>query len=124
MLMQPGDVVSVLPADFVFVYGNVIKQGPVKVTEPITLIQAIASAEGLKPATKKDRIRILRQKPNSVKWDEMVYDLDDIAKRKVDDPYLQPNDIVAVSEDKTASFLNTIKTSLTQGIPSIFYRVP
>src|ERR1043166_303632 len=47
--MQAGDVVSVLDADIVYVYGNVNKQGALKIRDPITLTQAIASAEGLKP---------------------------------------------------------------------------
>jgi len=123
LIMQPGDVISVMPADVVFVYGNVNKQGQVKITEPITLTQAIASSEGLKPATKKSNVRILRQKPGSLEREEFVFDLNEIDKRKVNDPYLQPNDIVAVSEDKVLSILNSVKNGLTQGIPSIFYRL-
>jgi polysaccharide export outer membrane protein len=124
LYMQPGDVVYVADADVIYVYGNVNKQGQVKITEPITLTQAIASSEGLKPATKKDNVRVIRQKPGSLERDEFVYNLNDIDKRKVNDPYLEPNDIVAISEDKTRSILNAIKNSLTQGIPSLFYRVP
>lgn len=124
LIMQPGDVVSVMKADVVYVYGNVKKQGSVTFTEPITLMQALASAEGLEPAAKKDKVRIIRQKPNSMEREEFVYNLNDIDKQKVNDPYLQPNDIVAVSEDKAKSIFNAIKNSLTQGIPSLFYRVP
>ena len=124
LVMQPGDIVSVMDADVVYVYGNVNRQGQVIIKEPITLTQALASSEGLKPATKKDRVRILRQKPGSLERDEFVYDLNEIDKRKVDDPFLQPNDIVAVSEDRTKSILNGIRNSLTQGASSIFYRIP
>jgi len=124
LIMQPGDIVSVLDEDVVYVYGNVTTQGQVKVKEPITLTQAIASAEGLKPSTKKDKVRIFRQKQGSLEREEFVYDLNEIDKRKVPDPYLQPNDIVAVSEDKTKSILNAIKTSLTQGASNILYRFP
>ncbi len=124
LVMQPGDIVSVMDADVVYVYGNVNKQGQVTIKEPITLTQALASSEGLKPATKRDRVRIIRQKPGSLERDEFVYDLNEIDKRKVDDPFLQPNDIVAVSEDKTKSILNGIKNSLTQGASTIFYRFP
>lgn len=122
--MQPGDVVSVMKADVVYVYGNVQNQGQVEMKEPITLTQAIASAKGLKPSTKQDRIRILRQKDGSLEREELVFDLHDIDKNKVQDPYLQPNDIVAVSEDKTKSILNGIKNSLTQGVSTVFYRFP
>lgn len=123
-VMEPGDVVSVPMADVVYLYGNVNKQGQVKLTGPMTLTQALASAEGLKPATKKDRVRIIRQKPGSFEREEMVFDLNAIDKQKANDPFLEPNDIVAVSEDKTRSILNTLKNSLTQGIPSLFYRIP
>lgn len=122
--MQPGDVVSVLDADLVYVYGNVNRQGSVKIKEPLTLTQAIVLAEGLKPATKKDRIRVLRQKPGTTDRDEMVFDLTQIDKGKVKDPYLEPNDIVAVSEDKAKSIVNSIARSLTTGLPSVFYRIP
>lgn len=124
LVMQPGDIVSVGEADFVYVYGNVNKQGKVTIKEPITLTQAIASSEGLKPATKKDEVRVFRQKPGSLDRDEFVYDLNAINKRKTPDPYLEPNDIVAVSEDMAKSIFNAVGRSLTQGIPSILYRVP
>ncbi len=124
LVMQPGDVVSVLDADVVYVYGNVIKQGQVIIKEPITLTQALASSEGLKPSTKKGKVRILRQKPGSLEREEFVYDLNEIDKRKVQDPYLEPNDIVAVSEDRVKSILNGIRESITQGLPTILYRFP
>lgn len=123
-VMKPGDTVSVRDADVVYVYGNVNRQGQVRIKEPITLTQALASSEGLKPATKKDRVRILRQKPGSMEREEFVYDLNEIDKRKIEDPYLQPNDIVAVSEDRTKSILNSIAKSLTSGASTLFYRVP
>lgn len=124
LMLKPGDIVSVAEADVVFVYGNVNKQGQVTMREPLTLTQAIASAEGLKPATKKDDIRILRQKEGSSDREEFVFDLREIDQRKVPDPILMPNDVVAVGEDRTKSILNSIGRSLTNGIPSIFYRVP
>lgn len=123
LLMSPGDIVSVMKSDVVFVYGNVIKQGPVTMAEPITLLQAIASAEGLKPASAKDNVRIFRQKAGSLDREEFVYNLNDISKQKVRDPFLEPNDIIAVSEDKAKSILNAVGRSLTQGVGSIFYRV-
>lgn len=122
LVMQPGDVVSVLPADIVFVYGNVNEQGQVLLKQSLTLTQAIASSKGLKPSTKRDRVRIIRQKPDSLEREEFIFDLNAIDKQKVRDPYLQPNDIVAVSEDKTISILNGIKSSMTQGLPSLLYR--
>ncbi len=122
--MQPGDVVSVLPADVVYVYGNVNRQGEIKVREPITLTQALASAEGLKSATKMDRVRILRQKPDSLDREELVFNLKEIDKGVVRDPYLEPNDIVAVSQDTARSILLGIGNALRFSIPSAVTRIP
>ncbi len=122
--MQPGDVVSVLDADIVYVYGNVIEQGEIKVREPITLTQAIASARGLKPATKMDRVRILRQKGDSLDREELVFNLKDIDAGKTRDPYLEPNDIVAVSQDSTKSILIGVGNALKYSIPTMVTRVP
>lgn len=124
LVMQPGDIVYIADADVLYVYGNVNKQGPVKIKEPITLTQAIVSAEGLKPATKKDKVRVFRLAEGASKREEFVYNLKEIDARIVDDPYLQPNDIVAISEDSTKSILNALKNGLTGGVPSLFYRIP
>lgn len=120
--MKAGDVVSVMDADIVYMYGNVMKPGALKLRDPITLTQAIASAEGLKPATKKDRIRVLRQEPGKADRTEFLFDLDQINKGKVKDPYLEPNDIVAVSEDKTKMILRGITNTIKNSVPSAVYR--
>ncbi|MFN2412006.1 MAG: hypothetical protein ABR535_02980, partial [Pyrinomonadaceae bacterium] len=126
MVMQPGDIVSVLDADFIYVYGSVNKQGRIEIKEPLTLTQALATAEGLESAANKGKVRVLRQKPGSSEREEFVYNLKDIMGRKAVDPILEPNDIVAVSEDKIKSILNTVGKTLTQGLPNVIpiYRVP
>ncbi|MCS6874629.1 MAG: polysaccharide export protein [Pyrinomonadaceae bacterium] len=117
--MEPGDIVSVLDADVVYVYGNVRKPGAIKLNRALTLRQAIASAEGFAPASNKDKIRLIRQKPGQAEWEEQVFSLKDIDNGKVTDPLLQPNDIIAVSEDKTQSILNGIGKSLTGGLANL-----
>lgn len=124
VVMRPGDIVSVQKADIIYVYGNVNEQGQIEIKEPLTLTQAIASAKGLKAATDKSKIRVLRQKPGSTERDEFVYDLNAINSRKIADPFLEPNDVVAVNTDKTKEIFQSIGRSLTNGIPSLFYRVP
>lgn len=122
--MQPGDVVSVLDADIVYVYGNVNQQGAIRVREPITLTQAIASSEGLKSAAKKDKIRILRQKAGTAEREELIFDLDQIDKRKVADPILEPNDIVAVSEDRTKAIILGFANAIRNSVPNAALRFP
>ncbi len=122
--MKAGDVVSVLDADIVYMYGNVNKQGALKLRDPITLTQAIASAEGLKPAAAKDRIRVLRQVPGKADREELPFDLNQIEKGKVKDPFLEPNDIVAISQDKTKAILLGIGNAIKESVPSAVYRLP
>ncbi|MEP6901440.1 MAG: polysaccharide biosynthesis/export family protein [Actinomycetota bacterium] len=121
--MQPGDIVSVLDSDIIYIYGNVKKVGSVKMKEPITLTQAIVSAEGLNP-TAKSKVKVLRQIEGSSERKELSFDLKDIEKRKTPDPFLEPNDIVAVSEDSTKVILRGITKTIQQGIPSLIYKVP
>ena len=122
--MKPGDVVSVLEADPFYVTGNVNKPGMFYLKAPTTLMQAIATAEGFKPASKKDSIRILRQKPNSTEREDLVFKLKDIEDKKIDDPLLQPNDIVAVSEDRVKSIINGITKSVTGGLGNLPFIIP
>lgn len=122
--MQPGDVVYVLDADIIYVYGNVNKQGSLKVREPITLTQAIASAEGFKPAAKKDKIRVLRTVEGEADRKELVFDMGQIDKGMVKDPILEPNDIVAVSLDTKKAILLGVTNMIKTSVPSVLYRVP
>lgn len=122
--MQPGDIVSVIDADLIYVYGNVVRPGEIKVREPITLTQAIASASGLRSATQKDRVRILRQRKDSIERDEIVFNLADIEKGKIPDPYMEPNDILAISQDSAKSILIGVGRALTGTIPALITRVP
>lgn len=121
--MQPGDIVSVLDADPVYVFGNVRKQGRLLMKEPLTLRQALAAAEGLKSAS-DNKIRILKQKEGQAEPEEFVYDLSAINKGKAPDPFLEPNDVVAVSQDSAKFFMVKIANAATGGIPSLFYRIP
>lgn len=122
--LEPGDVVSILDSDVIYVYGNVNKQGTVRVREPITLTQAIVSSEGLKQNAKKERIRVLRQVAGSTEREELIYDLGQIDKGKIPDPYLEPNDIVAVSEDRVKTILQGLSGTIRSTIPSAIYRIP
>lgn len=122
--MQPGDLVSVLESDIVYVYGNVNEQGAYNIRESITLTQALVTAKGLKSAAKKDKIRVLRQNGDGEDREELVFDLNQIDKGKVADPILQPNDIVAVSEDKAKAILFSFGKAITNAVPNAALRFP
>lgn len=122
--MQPGDIVSVLEADYVYVVGNVNKSGRIPIKEPITLMQAIATAEGFLPATKLDSVRVLRQIPGTTERQEFVYNIKEIQSLKTPDPVLQINDIVAVSEDKGKKFMRDFINSITNGFGNLPILIP
>lgn len=122
--MQPGDVISVLDSDVVYMYGNVNKQGAIRVREPITLTQAIASSEGLTRSASRANVRVLRQKPGGADREELIFNLDQIDKGKIKDPYLESGDIVAVSQDPAKKILLGIGDALRNSVPSAIYRLP
>jgi polysaccharide export outer membrane protein len=94
--VRPGDVVSVLEADQVFVVGNVIRPSIIPLKEPLTVSRAIAMSGGVLPYSKTDHVRIIRQPAGNTAKQEMVIDLKAIEKKHADDIVLQANDIVDV----------------------------
>ncbi len=124
MWMQPGDVISVMDSDVVYVYGNVSKQGILKIKGPTTLMQSLAASEGMLPAAKRDKVRILRQMPGNADRVELIFNLDLIDKGKIKDPFLEPDDIIAVSEDRVKSILFGVGKMVKTTLPSVIYRVP
>ena len=94
--VRPGDVVSVLEADQIFVVGNVVRPSSIALKEPITVTRAIAMSGGVLPYTKMDRVRIVRQPPGNSPKQELIVDLKAIEKKNANDITLQANDIVDV----------------------------
>lgn len=119
--MQPGDIVSVLPADVVYVVGNVVQPKTLQIKKEVSCSQAIAAAEGLKPSSRKDKIRILRKKPDSIEREIIICDLSAIQKLEKPDPILQADDIVAVSEDPIKSITSGVIKALIGGLGSLPY---
>lgn len=122
--MEPGDIVSILEAEEAFVVGKVVKPTRISLKEPVTLTTAIASAGGLEPNAKTDKVIIQRQEPGNPNKTELVFNLKDIADQKIPDPQLQANDIVEVSNDKIKSVRDKVVQVFTNGLPSLFYRIP
>jgi polysaccharide export outer membrane protein len=122
--LQPGDVVAVLEAEEAFIVGNVEEPTTIKLKEPITLTQAIAKAGGLGPVAKTSKIIIQRRESGSKIKTELVFDLKEIRAQKVQDPYLQANDIVEVPTNNRKVLRNGLIKVLTGGLSNIFYRFP
>jgi len=96
--IYPGDIVKVTRAGIVYVVGEVRKPGGfvLKSNENISVLQAIALAEGLTPTAAKSQTRIIRTDEQTGERAEIPIDLGKILKGKGPDPLLHPKDIVFV----------------------------
>jgi polysaccharide biosynthesis/export protein len=121
--VRPGDVITVLEFEQIYVVGNVIKPSGFPLKERITLSQAIAMAGGTLPDSQSDRIRIIRQNPSNNIKQELIVDMKAIMKRQAPDVVLQPNDIVEVPTANGRRFLRNILEGVVPGIARFPVRV-
>lgn len=111
--VRPGDIISVPETDLVYVVGNVVKPGPLSMRSKITLLQAIGMAGGFMPDAAKSRIKVVRQETGSNIRREIIFNIDDIQRKKAEDIALQPNDVVEVPMSIAK---NTARSLLSVGI--------
>jgi polysaccharide export outer membrane protein len=121
--LQAGDIVTLPEAEQIYVVGNVLSPRSIPLREPITLTQAIAMAGGVAKDSKKDKIRIVRQEPNSQTKKEIMVDLVAIEKKRAEDIALMPNDIVNVQTSETKSLLRSLIGGGAQSVTQLPIRV-
>jgi polysaccharide biosynthesis/export protein len=112
-VIEPGDIVTVLDAEQIYIVGNVNKPVSLPLRSTVTISQAIAMAGGLLPDTRKEKVRIIRQTDGGRK--EIYVDLTAIDKRQADDIALQANDIIDVPSS------NTTGKKVLRGIMGSFF---
>jgi polysaccharide export outer membrane protein len=95
--VNPGDIVKVTRAGVVYVVGDVKKPGGfvLQTNENISVLKALALAEGVNSTAAKSRSAIIRTKDNGER-EEIPMDVGKILSGENPDPTLQPNDIVFV----------------------------
>jgi polysaccharide export outer membrane protein len=101
----PGDTVMVSKAGIVYVTGAVTKPGGfVMENAHMTVLQAVAMAEGAVPTAALDKAEVIRNAGQGTKPEEIPIQLKKILAAKAPDVNLQENDIVfvPVSGAKTA----------------------
>ena len=99
IVMEPGDVVSVPRAELIYVVGNVAKAGGFEVTthNTMSLLQAVALAQGLTPNNAANRAHIIRPSPNGDgSMTEIPVNIDAIYAGKANDVKLYPNDTLFI----------------------------
>ena len=124
--VYPGDIVKVTRAGIVYVVGEVKKPGGfvLKTHEQMSVLKAIALAEGLTSTSAKGRTRIIRTDENTGQKTEVPVDLDKILAGKTPDPPLNSADIVFVpnSAGKTALYKGSEAALATVSGLVIFHR--
>jgi len=118
VLVYPGDSVKVTRAGIVYVLGQVHKPGGflLKTNENISVLQAVAFAEGMTPNAKgkEARIFIAGGGPGE-SHKEIPINLDKILAGKEPPPLLKPNDVLFVPNSGGKETLHVIEQS-TAGI--------
>ena len=107
VLVSPGDVVKVTRAGVVYIVGEVKKPGgyTLQTNENISVLQALALAEGLTRTSAKASSRIIRTDESTGARTEIPIDLGKILGGKAADPQLRPKDIVFVPNSTGRSAL-------------------
>lgn len=106
--IRPGDIISVLAADQVYVIGNVVKPMAIALKEPTTISRAIAMAGGFGPDGKKSRVHIVRQSAGGGPKSDFYVDLGAISKHKAEDVALQANDIIEVPTSMPKNIMHSL----------------
>jgi polysaccharide biosynthesis/export protein len=125
VMVYPGDVVKVPPAGIVYVVGQVRKPGGfvLKTDQNLSVLQALALAEGTTSTSAGKSARIIRTDGQSGKREEIAVNLNRILAGKDTDPVLQSKDILFIpnSAGKTAFYRGAeAAVSITGGL--IVYR--
>ncbi len=111
IFVRPNDVISVPKADIVYVLGQVKKSGGFAIDsrQSISLLRAVAMAEGLDKDAAPKRARILRATEisgSNVEADathEVAVNLQEILEGKAPDQQLHPNDILYIPDNLARS---------------------
>jgi len=105
--IKPLDIISVSKADIVYVGGNGVRRPGVYVLEDrdkVTVIQALAMAEGFSANASKGSARIIRTQSDGTRT-QIPVNLNDIVKGKSADMELAANDILFVPDSSQRAAL-------------------
>jgi len=88
-------IVKELKSPRYYMIGEIARPGEYLLSKPMTILQALAVAGGFTEWAKKDRVMVIRASPE--KKEVLYFNYEEAAKgRKINDFYLQPDDIVLV----------------------------
>lgn len=102
VMVYPGDTISVSKAGIVYVVGNVRTPGGFVMENPdLSVLQAVALAQGILPESSPNGSKIIRKGANGQQ--EIPVKLKDVLSSKAPDMKLMPDDILFVPASRGAS---------------------
>ncbi len=124
VVVYPGDTVVVSRAGVVYVVGDVRLPSGIVMQQPrLTVMQALAMAQGANSTAKLTQSKLIRRGPNGPQ--ETPLDLKKILAAKAPDPVLQPEDILFVPESTgKKEFTKSLETIISTASGVAIYRRP
>ena len=122
--VRAGDVVSVATAPFIYVVGAVVKPGGFALQDShsgITVLQALAMAQGLTPVAAGSRSMIVRRSGSGSNQQEIPVDLSKLMAGKLGDQPLESNDILFIPDSKSKKALGKMGQVATQMVGGLAY---
>jgi polysaccharide biosynthesis/export protein len=123
--IRPNDVISVPRAELVYVIGAVKRAGGfvLEEREHISVLQALAMAEGLDPLASPSTAKILRESDGGANRVEIPVDVHKILTGKISDVQMRANDILFIpnSASKSAA-MRGLETAIQLGTGVAIYR--
>jgi polysaccharide biosynthesis/export protein len=116
--IQPRDIIAVAKANVIYVAGGGVRKPGGFVLEDrdeVTVIQAMAMAEGLAPDAAKHRARIIHTKADGSRV-EIPVDIDKVLKEKAPDPTLAADDILYIPLSGGKSALRKSTNAIVQTV--------
>lgn len=113
--VQAGDIVQVRPAGLVYVVGQVNRPGgfTIPAGQPITVLQALAMAEGLGSTAAANRGVIVREGADGGR-EEIPVDLEAVLEGEEPPPVLAARDVLFVPNNDTKSFAIGVVSALVR----------
>ena len=117
VMIQPGDVVYIPPAEVFYVSGEVRSPGQYQYREGMTLRQAITLSQGPYFKAKLDKGIIFREDPLTGKFSEVAVNIGAVInKGGVEDIPIYPNDIILVPNSAVKSVAGALLMALGTGM--------
>jgi polysaccharide biosynthesis/export protein len=121
IIIQPGDLVYIPPADVFYVAGEVKSPGQFQLRQGTTLRQAISLAGGTPFKARLGKGIIFRTNPVTGNFTEVPVDIGDVISGRSPDIAIMGNDVVWVPTSNIKALGPTILNTM---IPMTLYRIP